>query len=59
MINTDKEAVNLAERIITLNPENKKIMKDILNQFLISEAAIKLGVRPIDVKSILEAKEKN
>ncbi|TAN66642.1 hypothetical protein WS9_010030 [Paraclostridium sordellii 8483] len=59
MINTEKEAVNLAERIITLNPENKKIMKDILNQFLISEAAIKLGVRPIDVKSILEAKEKN
>lgn len=51
------EAQALAEKIITLNPENKKIMNEILDQFLISEAAVKLGVRPIEIKKILKNKQ--
>lgn len=47
------EAQALAEKIMMLNPNNKKTINEILEQFLISEAALKLGVRPIDIKQIL------
>lgn len=50
----DNSIQNLAEKIIMLNPENKKMMINIVDQFLISETAAKLGISPIDVKSIME-----
>jgi hypothetical protein len=51
------QAQIIGEKILTLNPENQKLMNEILEQFLISEAAIKLGVRPIDIKKILKNKQ--
>lgn len=50
----DNSIQNLAEKIIMLNPENKKMMINIVDQFLISETAAKLGISTIDVKSIME-----
>ncbi|WP_270505574.1 hypothetical protein [Paraclostridium sordellii] len=52
-----KQAQILSERILTLNPENQKLMNEILEQFLISETASKLGVRPTDIKQILKNKQ--
>lgn len=47
----------LGERILNLEPENKQIIISILDQFLIAEAAVKLGIRPIELKELIKSGE--
>ena len=44
----------LGEKILNLEPENRQIIISIVNQFLIAEAAVKLGVRPVELKQLVK-----
>lgn len=48
----------LGEKILNLEPENRQIIISIVNQFLIAEAAVKLGVRPVELKQLVKNGEK-
>lgn len=48
----------LGEKILNLEPENRQIIISIVNLFLIAEAAVKLGVRPVELKQLVKNGEK-